>query len=53
MVIALAAHFLSFLMIDLAQNLKNQIMTTNMWVEQEWTDYKLKWEPEEYGEKEH
>ncbi|KAI2804899.1 Acetylcholine-activated cation-selective channel, partial [Blomia tropicalis] len=30
-------------------NLKNQIMTTNMWVEQQWTDYKLKWEPEEYG----
>ncbi len=31
------------------QNLKNQIMTTNMWVEQEWIDYKLKWEPDEYG----
>ncbi|KAK4011882.1 acetylcholine receptor subunit alpha-like 1 [Daphnia magna] len=30
-------------------NLKNQIMTTNMWVEQEWFDYKLKWDPEEYG----
>ncbi|KAF7489253.1 Acetylcholine receptor subunit alpha-like 1 [Sarcoptes scabiei] len=30
-------------------NLKNQIMTTNVWVEQEWIDYKLKWEPEEYG----
>lgn len=30
-------------------NLKNQIMTTNMWVEQEWIDYKLKWEPDEYG----
>lgn len=24
-------------------------MTTNMWVEQEWIDYKLKWEPDEYG----
>jgi len=24
-------------------------MTTNMWVEQEWHDYKLKWDPEEYG----
>ncbi len=31
------------------QNLKNQIMSTNMWVIQEWTDYKLKWDPEEYG----
>lgn len=20
-----------------------------MWVEQEWIDYKLKWEPDEYG----
>ncbi|XP_050709550.1 acetylcholine receptor subunit alpha-like 1 isoform X1 [Eriocheir sinensis] len=24
-------------------------MTTNVWVEQEWRDYKLVWEPEEYG----
>lgn len=31
------------------QNLKNQIMTTNMWVEQEWHDYKLRWNPDEYG----
>ncbi|XP_059490109.1 acetylcholine receptor subunit alpha-like 1 [Neocloeon triangulifer] len=30
-------------------NLKNQIMTTNVWVEQEWHDYKLKWNPEDYG----
>ncbi|XP_068084467.1 acetylcholine receptor subunit alpha-like 1 [Anabrus simplex] len=30
-------------------NLKNQIMTTNVWVEQEWTDYKLKWNPDDYG----
>ncbi|XP_039306574.1 acetylcholine receptor subunit alpha-like 1 isoform X2 [Solenopsis invicta] len=30
-------------------NLKNQIMTTNVWVEQEWNDYKLKWNPDEYG----
>ena len=33
----------------LFQNLKNQIMTTNLWVEQFWRDYKLKWDPEEYG----
>lgn len=25
-------------------------MTTNVWVEQKWVDYKLKWDPEEYGE---
>ncbi|KAH7637673.1 Acetylcholine receptor subunit alpha-like 1 [Dermatophagoides farinae] len=30
-------------------NLKNQIMTTNVFVEQRWIDYKLKWEPEDYG----
>lgn len=29
--------------------MKNQVMSTNMWVEQEWTDYKLRWDPEEYG----
>merc|ERR1719348_2578599 len=33
----------------IAVNLKNQIMTTNLWVEQFWRDYKLKWDPEEYG----
>nr|XP_045626488.1 acetylcholine receptor subunit alpha-like isoform X3 [Procambarus clarkii] len=30
-------------------NLKNQIMTTNLWVEQYWYDYKLIWDPDEYG----
>ncbi|XP_023289222.1 acetylcholine receptor subunit beta-like 2 isoform X2 [Orussus abietinus] len=30
-------------------NLKNQVMTTNVWVEQKWFDYKLRWDPEEYG----
>ncbi|XP_071442315.1 acetylcholine receptor subunit alpha-like [Hetaerina americana] len=30
-------------------NLKNQIMTTNLWVEQSWYDYKLQWDPHEYG----
>ncbi|KAK7868866.1 hypothetical protein R5R35_014192 [Gryllus longicercus] len=30
-------------------NLKNQIMTTNLWVEQSWYDYKLQWDPREYG----
>uniref|UniRef100_A0A8C6WYK2 Cholinergic receptor, nicotinic, alpha 4b n=1 Tax=Neogobius melanostomus TaxID=47308 RepID=A0A8C6WYK2_9GOBI len=27
---------------------KNQMMTTNVWVKQEWNDYKLQWNPEEY-----
>lgn len=30
-------------------NLKNQVMTTNLWVPQRWFDYKLRWEPDEYG----
>ncbi|XP_015610090.1 acetylcholine receptor subunit beta-like 2 isoform X2 [Cephus cinctus] len=30
-------------------NLKNQVMTTNVWVEQKWFDYKLRWDPNEYG----
>ncbi|XP_076336496.1 nicotinic acetylcholine receptor alpha4 isoform X1 [Tachypleus tridentatus] len=30
-------------------NLKEQIMTTNVWVEQYWEDYKLRWDPREYG----
>ncbi|XP_074113429.1 nicotinic acetylcholine receptor beta2 isoform X1 [Cotesia typhae] len=30
-------------------NLKNQVMTTNVWVEQKWFDYKLQWDPMEYG----
>ncbi|KAL0974216.1 hypothetical protein UPYG_G00217190 [Umbra pygmaea] len=28
---------------------KNQLMTTNVWLWQEWTDYKLRWNPEDYG----
>jgi nicotinic acetylcholine receptor len=24
-------------------------MTTNLWIEQLWNDYKLTWNPEEYG----
>ncbi|KYN15045.1 Acetylcholine receptor subunit alpha-like protein, partial [Trachymyrmex cornetzi] len=34
---------------DITVNLKNQVMTTNLWVEQTWYDYKLKWDPKEYG----
>ncbi|XP_013775687.2 acetylcholine receptor subunit alpha-like [Limulus polyphemus] len=30
-------------------NLKEQIMTTNVWVQQFWEDYKLQWDPREYG----
>ncbi|KAJ8262400.1 hypothetical protein GJAV_G00166040 [Gymnothorax javanicus] len=28
---------------------KNQLMTTNVWLWQEWIDYKLRWNPEAYG----
>ena len=26
-----------------------KVMTTNVWVDQTWMDYKLRWDPEEYG----
>ncbi|XP_067933361.1 acetylcholine receptor subunit beta-like 2 [Watersipora subatra] len=32
---------------------KNQIMTTNVWLEQEWFDVYLKWDKEEYGGVDH
>ncbi|XP_056239291.1 neuronal acetylcholine receptor subunit non-alpha-3-like [Seriola aureovittata] len=28
---------------------KNQLMTTNVWLCQEWIDYKLRWNPEKYA----
>ncbi|CAI9742500.1 neuronal acetylcholine receptor subunit alpha-10-like [Octopus vulgaris] len=28
---------------------KNQVLTTNVWLETEWEDEKLSWDPEEYG----
>ncbi|KAJ8269484.1 hypothetical protein COCON_G00120910 [Conger conger] len=28
---------------------KNQLMTTNVWLWQEWTDNNLRWNPEDYG----
>ncbi|CAG9130141.1 unnamed protein product [Plutella xylostella] len=30
-------------------NLKDQILTTNVWLEHEWEDHKFKWDPLEYG----
>jgi hypothetical protein len=42
-------NFVNHPVYSLLQNLKNQIMTTNLWVEQSWYDYKLRWEPKEYG----
>ncbi|XP_058792856.1 acetylcholine receptor subunit alpha-L1 [Phymastichus coffea] len=30
-------------------NLKDQILTTNVWLEHEWQDHKFKWDPNEYG----
>ncbi|XP_073785207.1 neuronal acetylcholine receptor subunit alpha-5 isoform X1 [Danio rerio] len=27
---------------------KNQLMTTNVWMKQEWTDLKLRWDPDHY-----
>lgn len=30
-------------------DLKDQILTTNMWLRHEWIDYKFMWKPSEYG----
>jgi len=30
-------------------DMRRQILTTNVWVEQEWADYKLSWNPADYG----
>jgi len=30
-------------------DMRRQILTTNVWVEQEWRDYKLSWDPADYG----
>ena len=49
MIVIVIFMFTVELIIGVLQNLKNQIMTTNLWVEQFWRDYKLKWDPEEYG----
>lgn len=32
-----------------AQDEKNQVLTTNLWLEMRWTDENLKWNPDEYG----
>ncbi|ODM97751.1 Acetylcholine receptor subunit alpha-like 2 [Orchesella cincta] len=42
--VILTTSFLSLL-----QNLKDQILTTNVWLEHEWEDHKFQWDPTEYG----
>merc|ERR1712180_463169 len=34
-------------------DMRRQILITNVWLEQEWLDYKLKWNPAEYGNVKH
>uniref|UniRef100_A0A1A9X474 Neurotransmitter-gated ion-channel ligand-binding domain-containing protein n=1 Tax=Glossina brevipalpis TaxID=37001 RepID=A0A1A9X474_9MUSC len=38
-----------YLLTELRLNLKDQILTTNVWLEHEWQDHKFKWDPSEYG----
>ena len=35
------------------QDEKNQVMTTNVWLEQEWADVYLTWDKDEYGGVDH
>ena len=46
---ALGYKMMANMIINFFQNLRNQIMTTNLWVEQFWFDYKMRWDPAEYG----
>ncbi|XP_054444264.1 neuronal acetylcholine receptor subunit alpha-5 isoform X3 [Pteronotus mesoamericanus] len=34
---------------QLVDDEKNQLMTTNVWLKQEWKDVKLRWNPDDYG----
>ncbi len=34
---------------SLCQDEKNQVMTTNVWLDQEWHDELLTWDPSEFG----
>ena len=33
----------------LFQDEKNQVLTTNVWFDQEWQDELLKWDPKDFG----
>lgn len=44
--VELSVHICEF---NFLQNLKDQILTTNVWLEHEWQDHKFKWDPSEYG----
>ncbi|VDK45827.1 unnamed protein product [Gongylonema pulchrum] len=46
---ALVVHFKLKLSQLLDVHEKNQIMTTNVWLQHTWTDTKLQWNPDEYG----
>ncbi|KAI6072129.1 Neuronal acetylcholine receptor subunit alpha-2 isoform X1 [Aix galericulata] len=46
---SLSAGLLSFLPVSPPkQDEKNQMMTTNVWLKQEWSDYKLRWNPADF-----
>ena len=42
-------RFLLFNSFCYFQDEKNQVMTTNVWLDQEWRDELLTWDPEEFG----
>uniref|UniRef100_T1KCW6 Nicotinic acetylcholine receptor beta 1 subunit n=1 Tax=Tetranychus urticae TaxID=32264 RepID=T1KCW6_TETUR len=41
--------FVMYLIQLINVNEKNQVMTTNVWLELRWNDYQLKWDPADYG----
>ena len=42
-------RFLLFNSFCYFQDEKNQVMTTNVWLDQEWRDELLTWDPDEFG----
>jgi hypothetical protein len=48
-VVLIIEKIFSFFLARFMQNLKDQILTTNIWLEHEWQDHKFKWDPLEYG----
>ncbi|XP_053202415.1 acetylcholine receptor subunit beta-like 1 [Panonychus citri] len=42
-------RFVMYLIQLINVNEKNQVMTTNVWLELRWNDYQFKWDPADYG----
>uniref|UniRef100_A0A0K0DRA6 Neur_chan_LBD domain-containing protein n=1 Tax=Angiostrongylus cantonensis TaxID=6313 RepID=A0A0K0DRA6_ANGCA len=48
-VVSFLSNFPPFSLVNCSPDEKNQVITLVAWIEYQWTDYKLKWHPSEYG----